>query len=137
MSYTFINRADVPVVLQRELSECGAAALAMVFAFYGKRVPWQELLTETINEKGLCSAASIVRAAHKHGFDAHGYKRDISLIRGMEMPCILYWNYCTFVVLEGFEGDQVYIIDPAVGTVECSLEDVEKSYTGVCLTVRP
>ena len=33
------GRARVPVIMQMEALECGAACLAMVMAFYGKWVP--------------------------------------------------------------------------------------------------
>ncbi|HAJ66163.1 MAG TPA: hypothetical protein DCM61_06290, partial [Clostridiales bacterium] len=33
------GRAKVPVVMQMETLECGAASLAMVMAYYGKWVP--------------------------------------------------------------------------------------------------
>ena len=120
---TFINRADVPVILQREPQECGAAALAMIASFYGKTITWKELLSETINENGICSAASLVRSASKHSFDAHGYKKEAIQLRGMEMPCILHWNFNTFVVLEGFEDNRVYVIDPSCGRKVISFEE--------------
>ncbi len=109
----------------------------MIFSFYGKAIPWQELLSETIDEQGICSAASLVRSATKHGFDAHGYKKDIANLRGMEMPCILHWNTNTFVVLEGFEGEKVFIIDPAIGRSEYSFDKLETSFSGVVLTFKP
>ena len=35
--------AKVPVVMQMEVLECGAAALAMVMAYYGKWVPLEQV----------------------------------------------------------------------------------------------
>ena len=134
---TFINRADVPVILQREPQECGAAALAMIASFYGKTITWKELLSETINEKGICSAGALVRSAKRHNFEAHGYKKDTMKLCGMEMPCILHWNYNNFVVLEGFENDDVYVIDPSCGRKVISFEELSDSFTGIVLTVRP
>ena len=35
--------AKVPVIMQMEALECGAASLAMVMAYYGKWVPLEQL----------------------------------------------------------------------------------------------
>ena len=37
------GRAKVPVVMQMEALECGAACLAMVMAYYGKWVPLEQV----------------------------------------------------------------------------------------------
>ena len=37
------GRAKVPVVMQMETLECGAASLAMVMAYYGKWVPLEQV----------------------------------------------------------------------------------------------
>ena len=38
--------AKVPVVMQLEALECGAASLAMVMAYYGKWVPLEQVRSE-------------------------------------------------------------------------------------------
>ena len=37
------GRARVPVIMQMEALECGAASLAMVMAYYGKWVPLEQV----------------------------------------------------------------------------------------------
>ena len=37
------HRARVPVIMQLEALECGAAALAMIMAYYDKWVPFEQV----------------------------------------------------------------------------------------------
>ena len=54
-----------------------------------------------------------------------------------QFPCIIHWNMNHFVVLNGFKGKNVYINDPARGTVKVTWEEFDKSFTGVVLIPTP
>lgn len=135
----FINLARVPTVLQREPWECGAAALEMVFAYHDKLVPWKALLDETVSltpdGQKYCTGGDLMRAAMCRGYDCHGYRRDASQLRFMEMPCIVHLNQNHFAVLEGFQDNRVFINDPRSGRRELSMAQMEKEFTGIVLTL--
>lgn len=126
-----------PAIMQREARECGAACLAMIFAYWGRPLSLDLLCYETnVSPDGL-TAGDMMRAAKRLGFDCHGYRRDTEGLLNMPMPCVLHWNYCHFLVLEDIRNGIVYLNDPATGHKEITMEVLNKHYTGVVLTFRP
>lgn len=131
------NYKKVPTILQMEATECGAASLSMVFAYYGKYIPLEQMRIEIGVSRDGCNAGNIIRAARKHGFECRGYRKEPEALRELEMPCLIHWNFNHFVTLEGFKGDHVYINDPAVGRRKLSAEEFDDCFTGIVLTFKP
>ena len=131
------HRTKVPTVLQMEATECGAASLAMVLAYYGKWLPLEKLRQDCGVTRDGSNAQNILRAAKNHGCTAKGFAGRPNVLRKKEFPLILFWEFNHFVVLEGIKDDTVYLNDPAVGQRTVTWEEFMGSYTGVYLAVRP
>ncbi|MBQ7678547.1 MAG: NHLP family bacteriocin export ABC transporter peptidase/permease/ATPase subunit [Butyrivibrio sp.] len=126
--------AKVPVIMQMEALECGAASLAMVMAYYSKWIPLEQLRIDCGVSRNGVNAKSIYLAAQCHGFDVEGYSCSPDQLREAgKFPCIIHWNFNHFVVLNGFRGKYAYINDPARGFVRISAEEFDHSFTGVVL----
>ncbi|HIG06578.1 MAG TPA: NHLP family bacteriocin export ABC transporter peptidase/permease/ATPase subunit [Planctomycetes bacterium] len=131
------KRVKTPTVLQLEAVECGAASLAMILGYHGRIEPLAKLRQNCGVSRDGSKAANILRAARRYGLEANGIKASVDALRNLQMPCILFWEFNHFVVLEGFKKDRVYINDPAMGHRIISISDFERSFTGVALAMQP
>lgn len=126
-----------PTIFQMEATECGAASMAMICAYWGKYVPLEQMRIETGVSRDGCNAANIMRAAKRFGMECHGYRKEPESLRTIDLPCMIHWNFNHFVVLEGFKGDHAYINDPAMGRRKLTLQELDEGFTGVVLTFKP
>ena len=131
------TRVKVPTVLQMEETECGAAALGMVLASFGKYVPLEELRSACGVSRDGSRASSMLAAARGYGMVAKGFRRPFSRLGEAELPQILFWRFSHWVVLEGFTADAVLINDPAEGRRKVSIEEAQRSYSGISLAMSP
>ena len=130
--------AKVPVIMQMEALECGAACLAMIMAYYDKWVPLEQVRVDCGVSRDGSNAKNVLIAARNYGFEAKGYRFEPESLRDEgEFPCIVHWDFNHFVVCNGFKGDYVYLNDPARGTVKVTMKDFDKSFTGICLFIEP
>ncbi len=126
-----------PTVYQMEATECGAASLSMIFEYFGKYIPLEQMRIETGVSRDGCNAANIMRCAKKYGLECHGYRREPDALRTIDLPCIIHWDFNHFVVFEGFKGEYAWLNDPAVGRRKITLEELDEEFTGVVLTFKP
>ena len=128
----------VPVIMQLENLECGAACLAMVMAYYGKWVPLEQVRRDCGVSRDGSKAKNIYIAAEHYGFDVEAFRMSPEALKESgQFPCIIHWNMNHFVVLDGFRGKNVYLNDPARGTVKVSWDEFDKSFTGVVIVPTP
>ena len=130
--------AKVPVVMQLEALECGAASLTMVMAYYDKWIPLEQVRADCGVSRDGSNAKNIALAARRYGFKVSAFKRSPKTIREKgQFPCIIHWNFNHFVVLNGFKGKYACINDPAKGYVKIPMEDFDKAFTGVTINLVP
>lgn len=123
-----------PTIYQMEATECGAASLSMIFAFFGKHLPLEQMRIETGVSRDGCNAANMMRAAKKFGLECRGFRKEIEGLKQLKPPCIIHWNFNHFVVFEGFKGNYAYINDPAIGRRKLTRDELDNGFTGVVLT---
>ena len=130
--------AKVPVVMQLEALECGAACLTMLLAYYDKWIPLEQVRKDCGVSRDGSNAKNVLLAARSYGLEATGYRYELDdLVENGQFPCIIHWNFNHFVVLDGFKRNKAIINDPARGIVEVSMEDFDDAFTGVVLQMSP
>ena len=128
----------VPVVLQMEALECGAASLDMILAYYGKWVPLEKVRADCGVSRDGVNAAQIAAAAENYGLEVRAKQFGPVLLKKIgKFPCILWWNHCHFVVMAGYDRGRAVINDPAVGRITVSPEELERSFSGLALQFTP
>lgn len=71
------------------------------------------------------------------GFNARPVRLELEELHQLATPCILHWDLNHFVVLQKIKGQQVTLLDPALGLRNISLAIASQHFTGVALELAP
>ncbi len=124
-------------ILQMEKTECGAASLAMILAYYGKNVTLEEMRQDCSVSRNGVNAKNIVLVARLHGLNAKPIKIEVADAEEIELPAIIHWNMNHFLVLCGFNKKGAVVADPADGIKTVSYGEFRKSFTGIAIEFTP
>ena len=114
----------VPVVMQLEVLECGAASLTMIMHYYRKFIPLEQARVDCGVSRDGANAKNIILAARSYGMEAKAWRVDPEdLIAEGPFPCIIHWGFNHFVVLCGFHRGKAVLNDPARGRVDGQTQD--------------
>lgn len=131
------QRVTTPLLLQTHATECGAASLGSVLAYFGRWVPLIELRGKCEVSRDGSTARGIVRAARSYGLECKGLNVHIRQLKNLSLPLILFWEFNHFLVLEGYDRKSYYLNDPATGRRKLTVEEFESSFSGIVLQFKP
>ncbi len=138
MSRCWLNRwRRVPMVMQMEAVESGAAALVMIFAAYGRWITLEMMRTECGISRDGCKAAYLLNAARRFGMKAEICPINTYRLYSIQKPVILCLKHDKFSVLTNVRGDMAYINDPNRGKIKIGLSELKHDYDGNILTFEP
>ena len=119
------------------VTECGAACLGSVLAFFGRWVSLAELRDKCEVSRDGSTAAGIMRASKYYGLVCQGRMAQVDQLRKLPMPLILFWEFNHFLILEGFDSNWFYLNDPSTGRRKVSKEEFQNGFAGVALQFEP
>lgn len=127
----------LPLILQREASECGLVCLAMLLNFHGKLFGLETLRQLSgLSSRG-ASVRDLLNAGERLQLRGRALKLDLGDIDQLCVPAILHWDMDHFVVLKKVSARKVTIHDPAVGIKHYQKAELNRHFTGVAVEFQP
>jgi len=132
------HRVKARTRLQYEAAECGAASLGTILSYFGRVVELGELrLACGVNRDG-SNAKQVLVAGRQYGLKARAYRcSGDQLRREGQFPCVVFWGFNHFLVVEGFDASHAFLSDPAQGRVRVEMEEFLDNFTGIVLEFEP
>ena len=132
------KKTYLPLFLQSEAAECGAACIAMIANYRGHKIDLSSMRRafQSSSIKGT-TLATLINMAHRLGFNPRPLRVELEYLPELQVPCILHWDMNHFVVLKQATTRQVVLHDPARGLVRMSLAAASEHFTGVALELDP
>jgi ATP-binding cassette subfamily B protein len=132
-----ISRQRVPLITQMTDLECGAACLAMILNFHGRKTRVSECREYLgVGADGV-RADMIAKEARRFGLRVRAYSVTLDDFKYIPLPAIVHWNFNHFIVVERWSPKRVAIVDPALGRRKLTAAEFDEGFTGVVLTFEP
>jgi ABC-type bacteriocin/lantibiotic exporter with double-glycine peptidase domain len=132
-----VRRRRVAVLLQLNAVECGAACLAMVLNYHGRKTRVADCSEVCGVGRDGVTAQTIAQAARSYGLRVAAFSLEPSLLKDIPVPAIAHWEFNHFVVVERWSPRWVDIVDPVSGRRRVTARDFATGFTGVILTLEP
>ncbi|MFM7447705.1 MAG: ABC transporter transmembrane domain-containing protein [Leptolyngbyaceae cyanobacterium] len=130
-------RPNYPFVPQQSSSDCGAACLAMIAQYWGKRLNLNILRNLAGVGRSGASLKGLANAAERLGFQSRPVHSSFNRLAEQTTPWIAHWQGDHYVVVYRVKGNKVMLSDPALGRRSLSLADFQASWTGYALLLSP
>src|SRR5256885_15999817 len=123
-----------PVIHQHDALDCGPGVLAMLAAYYKKRVSIARIREAAGTDRRGTNLAGLGSAAEHLGFQVRPVRASCGAVEQIPLPAIAHWregNRNHFVVIYKISPKRVIIGDPASGVRNLTPEEFHQNWTGV------
>lgn len=129
-------------IKQRDITDCGAACLASVAAFYKLELPVAKIRQMASTDQKGTNVLGLIEAATKMGFSAKGVRGEFDALLDVPMPVIAHVIVKKvlhhYVVLYKVTDKQVEYMDPGDGQIhKVTPEAFKEMWTGVLVLLMP
>lgn len=129
-------------IKQHDITDCGAACLASIAAFYKLKMPIARIRQMASTDQRGTNIMGLIEAAEKLGFTAKGVKGPFESLFKIPKPAILHIVVKEvlhhYVVLYRITKRSILLMDPADGKIHKKRHiDFQKEWTGVIVLLVP
>jgi len=116
-----LRRRAIPFVPQLQVTDCGAACLAMVLGYHGRELSLDDARRALGTGRDGVNALQILEAGRTLGLRGRGIRLELQDLQHVRSGTILHWDMRHFVVFERVTRGGVWIVDPTSGRrrLEC------------------
>lgn len=129
-------------IKQRDITDCGAACLASVAAYYDLKVPVSRIRQFAGTDKNGTNILGLIEAAEKLGFQVKGAKGKLASLSNIPLPCIahiiLHNGLNHYVVIYKVSKRNISVMDPGSGQIQKkSIEEFISEWSEVLVLLIP
>ncbi len=123
----------IPITIQMQPGENGAAALNMILGYNKRFVPMEEMREKCVSSRNGSSPEQIVAAGEAYGLKGEILKLDTEELRKQKFPIIVHWKRKNYALIKAMKGNMVTVVDPARGEYKLELQKFESYYMGTAV----
>lgn len=120
----------IPITIQMQPGENGAAALCMMLGYFGRYVPLSEMREECVSSRNGSSPKQLIAAAEKYGINGELQEIELSELKNQKFPILVHWKKKYYTIIKAIKKDIVYVVDPSRGEYKLPLVAFERHYSG-------
>ena len=136
-------------IKQHDITDCGAACLASISAFYGLQLPISKIRQMASTDRKGTNVLGLIEAAGKLGFDVKAVKsktpdgaNNLEPLQQIPTPAIAHviknGKLLHYEVIYAVKKDRIRIMDPGTGDLDwIKMEDFGKEWTGILVLLMP
>lgn len=126
-------KQSYPFIAQQSTADCGAACLAMIAQYWGKRLNINMLRNLAGVGRAGASLKNLATAAESIGFQARPVRASLNRLADQKHPWIAHWQGDHYIVVFRVKGNRVIVSDPAMGRCKLSVKEFLAGWTGYAL----
>jgi ATP-binding cassette subfamily B protein len=129
-------------IKQHDITDCGAACLASVSAYYNLKIPIARIRQWAGTDKKGTNAWGLIKGAERLGFSAKGVKGELEAMSEVPLPAIAHVIVKKvlqhYVVIYKFTKEYIEIMDPGDGQLHRKTHaEFAEEWTGVLILLSP
>lgn len=133
---------DKMLIRQRDITDCGAACLASVAAFYKLKLPVARIRQLASTDTKGTNVLGMTEAATKLGFEAKGVRGNLDSLSKIPLPAIAHIvvkkQLHHYVVIYKVNDKYIEVMDPAYGKMQRkTIAEFTSEWTGVIVLLLP